>query len=241
MRINQFLAFNLNISRRKADEYIEKGLVEINGGLASLGEQIKPEDKLKVFINNQWKVLDGIVDQDKIQTMLFYKPIFCITSKFDPQKRKTIYHFLPKKYHHLKPAGRLDYMSEGLIVLSNDGALIDSLTHPKNDHTKQYLISTRFEIKEKSLNIYKKGMNIDDYDLNPVDVEKLDEKGLQYYEFLSPNPNLHWYIFTLSEGRNNQIRKMVEFDGQKVLRLIRISQGKYKLTNDLKINKFNLV
>lgn len=235
MRINQFIARHLDKSRRACDILIEKGMVEINGELATLGAQVSDEDNVKVFDNGKWKDISGGESEGRT-VLLFYKPIFSITSKNDPQKRKTIYNFMPKKYHGLKSAGRLDYMSEGLLVLTDDGQLIDSLTHPKNDCSKEYLVGVKEKISPESLDLFKKGMIIEGYRIKPIGVDELKDES--NFDYLKLDPHLMWYIFKLKEGRNNQIRKMVQVDGQKVSRLIRIKHGDYKLSKELKDNKY---
>jgi 23S rRNA pseudouridine2605 synthase len=238
MRINQYLAYNINISRRKADEYISKGKVLINGVKAQLGEQVKDGDVLEYFDIKANKIkLEVNLLKDKNQSILFYKPIFCLTSKFDPEKRKTIYDFLPKTFHHLKPAGRLDYMSEGLLVLSNDGDQINELTHPKFNKNKVYFVAVKLPLAEKDLKQFAQGFVIDDYTLNPVLVSRLKDDDLINYSYLNLQPDLFWYSFELSEGRNNQIRKMILVKGQKVQRLIRVKQGNYSMSKELKIKK----
>jgi pseudouridine synthase len=164
-----------------------------------------------------------------------YKPIFCVTTRVDEVKRKTIYDFLPKSFLELKSAGRLDYMSEGLLVLSNDGDLIHKLTHPSNETKKVYLVGIKGSFKLKEIKEMEEGITIEKYKLNPVKVEKYTGDK---YEYLRLQPSFTWYIFTLTEGRNNQIRKMTEYFGLKVQRLIRIEHGSYKLTKDLYKNRW---
>ena len=160
-RINQFLAFHLAVSRRKGDDMVSKGLVEINGNLATLSDRIVKGDKIKYYKNGEWVEIVNSLDNEnlngsgksnlKTEIIMMYKPIFSLTTKYDPQKRRTIYSILPKQYHHLKPAGRLDYMSEGLIVLTNDGDLMQKLTHPENNSDKEYLVAVRRALPDKLL------------------------------------------------------------------------------------------
>ena len=262
-RINQFLAKSLGISRREADNYVERGLIEVNGSLAGFSDRVGDEDVIKIYENDNWRNLN----QTKVieQTVLFYKPIFSITSNYDPQGRKTIYNYLPTKYHQLKSAGRLDYMTEGLLILSNNGNLIQDLTHPKNEHQKMYLVGLKEKLSKEAFTSFEKGFVLEDKKLNPVKVTELKSEAstvsskkdpaktnkpaptvLKHavitgknlgdqaeYFYLNLQPNFFWYKFTLTEGRNNQIRKMVESFESKVLRLIRVQQGDYKLTKEL--------
>jgi 23S rRNA pseudouridine2605 synthase len=165
-----------------------------------------------------------------------------LTTRYDPQKRKTIYNFLPKQFEDLKNAGRLDYMSEGLLILSNDGVLIDNLTHPRNEHIKKYLVGVVQKLSPDFIKIAQSGqMEIDEYILNEVKITPLDKTLYAKYNYLKLQSNLSWYQFDLSEGRNNQIRKMVESFGQKVQRLIRIEQGDYKISPELVEQKYQIV
>jgi 23S rRNA pseudouridine2605 synthase len=237
MRLNKFIAQNFpRLSRRQADQIIAKNLVEINGKSATLGQQILDTDKVRIFIEGQWYNLTT----QEIQTILFYKPIFSITSKSDPQKRKTIYDFLPLKFRNLKPAGRLDYMSEGLLVLSSDGDLIQDLTHPSSEKTKTYLVQLSQTLEAKDIETLKQGLKIDNYKLNEMIVKITSSKDLQNYSYLKLNSKSHkpWYFFILSEGRNNQIRNTMEVFDRKVLKLIRVSQGQFHLTEELYNKKY---
>ncbi len=245
MRLNQYIAKYQSISRRHADELISDVKVFVNSLPAVLGQQIDETKDLVVIQKFKDPTKGSIEIQPKTfckQTVLFYKPIFCLTTRFDPQKRKIIYDFLPKQFFNLKPAGRLDYMSEGLLILSNDGELIDDLTHPKNQHTKSYLVGVNQKLGSNFLKVAKSGsMEIDDYQLNQVNIEPLDKTEHSSYSYLKLNHDLHWYKFVLTEGRNNQIRKMVEAFGLRVQRLIRIQQGQYSLTQELFTDKYQVV
>ncbi|NJK71068.1 MAG: rRNA pseudouridine synthase [Thermales bacterium] len=234
MRINKFLAYNLNISRREADQYIIRGLVRVDSKNPLLGQSIQPLQKIEVLMNKQWQLLNI---QPQNLTILFYKPIFSLTSKMTQGGKKTIYNFLPKKYHHLKPAGRLDYMSEGLLILSNDGNLIQQLTHPKNNSCKKYLVGVSQILDKNFINQARKGLIIDDYKLNSVEIKTLKPISQKKYIYLNLQSNLHWYEFVLSEGRNNQIRKMIATQKLKVSRLIRVEQGHFKITQELKTKR----
>lgn len=234
MRLNQFLAYHTGMSRRDADESIKKGLTEVNGDIGELFNQISPADTVRIYKNGEWKT----IGQNTVhKTILIYKPIFTITSRKDVIGRKTIYDILPKSYSSLKPAGRLDYMSEGILVLSNNGDLIYKLSHPKNESEKIYLVGLKYILKSSDIKEISHGLVIDGYKLNPVQVELFkepnDNKGKNEFEYLSLQSNFFWYSFTLTEGRNNEIRNICENYGQKVLRLIRVQQGQFKLTKEL--------
>jgi 23S rRNA pseudouridine2605 synthase len=240
-RLNQYLAKNTGISRRQADEMIGSNKVKINGVIATLGQKVD-EEKDKVEVVEKWATKKIEAQQIAVQTIVFYKPIFSLTTRKDPQGRKTIYDFLPHHLHNLKPAGRLDYMSEGLLIMSNNGDLINELTHPRYESDKSYLVGLNQSLTSVQLAQASSGkMEIDGYEINPVIITELSSTGRSKFDYLGLNSKLYWYRFDLSEGRNNQIRKMCEFFNKRVVRLIRTKQGQYELTQSLYKNKFEEV
>src|SRR3990167_9874353 len=130
MRINKYVALATGMSRRAADAVIELGKITVNGQPATAGQQISSEDKV---------ALDGknINTSSKIQTIILNKPVGYVCSR-DGQGSKTIYDLLPAELHNLKPVGRLDKDSSGLLLLTNDGELAHKLTHPSFQKEKVY-------------------------------------------------------------------------------------------------------
>lgn len=229
MRLNQFLAKHLGLSRRKADDIIKSGSTLVNGKIGQLHFRISPEDDVEVDQNGKIKRFN--LKQNTSKVLLLYKPGKVVTTASDPQGRKTVFDLLPKKYHSFKTAGRLDYLSEGLLVLSNNGHLILSLTHPKFKTKKKYLVCLDKNLSSNQIQIARSGiLEIDGYKLNSVDIQLAD---LHSFSYLNLNLKAPWYVFTLSEGRNRQIRKMAEIFNRKVLRLIRIGHGQFHLDENL--------
>ncbi len=237
-RINQFLAKRLGLARRKADELVKEKLVKVDGKIAEIGQRVGGKNQVEILKNGKWEDLNF---ESEIKTILFYKPIFCVTTRKDELDRKTIYDFLPKVYEELKPAGRLDYMSEGLLVLSNDGNFLNKISHPKFEHTKEYLVSLKEKLEPEEIQKIENGIVLDGYKLNPVEVFELNQKELEKYSFLKPEKRHFWYKFVLSEGRNNQIRKMCKKFDKKVLRLIRTKHGDFELDEQLYKNKIKII
>jgi 23S rRNA pseudouridine2605 synthase len=227
MRINKYLAQALGLSRRNAEDLIIRHEVKVNDKTAELFTTVEAADKVIVLEGGKWVTLGSLNNK---KTIVMYKQIFCVTTRDDEVKRKTIYHFLPKSFLELKSAGRLDYMSEGLLVLSNDGDLIYNLTHPSKETKKVYLVGVKGSFKPQEIAEMGKGIVIEKYNLNPVKVEKYVGSK---FEYLRLQPSFNWYLFTLTEGRNNQIRKMTEYYGLRVQRLIRVEHGNYKMTAEL--------
>jgi pseudouridine synthase len=126
-------------------------------------------------------------------------------------------------------------LSEGLLVLTNDGILLEKLTHPRFGTSKEYLVGLREKLPKGFIDELKQGFVLDDYKLNPVSVKQITYTDPIYhkYQFLNLESSYIWYLFTLSEGRNNEIRKLCELQNQKVFRLIRVKQGNFEVTKDL--------
>lgn len=229
MRINQYLAKVIGIGRRKADEIVSKKSVKINSHIANLGDRVSSDDQIEVFDGKKWKAVGVGTNESKV--VLAYKPPRVMTTRFDPEGRKTIYDILPSEFAPYKSAGRLDYLSEGLIILSTNGHLILSITHPKFKTKKTYLVGITKPLSEKHIQLAGSGsMVIEDYKLNPVKIYRAQTNN---YSYLNIDPKLYWYEFTLSEGRNRQIRKMVANFGGGVCRLIRIKHGIFELSEKI--------
>ena len=134
VRLNKAIAMSGLVSRRKADELIRSGKVKINNKvMVDFNTKVSPTDKLEV----NGKPLRA----KNYHYLLFYKPRDCITTMKDELGRKTIYEYLPKEFSHLKPVGRLDRDSEGLLLLTNDGDFINGVLHPKNNIKKTYVVT----------------------------------------------------------------------------------------------------
>ena len=212
MRINKYIALSSDYSRRKADELVISGAVTVNGEIITqLGWEIRKRDVVK--INGK------IVHPPKeFEYWRFYKPAGYITTKSDEKGRKTIYDILPDEVKHLKAIGRLDKESTGLIILTNDGELINQLAHPSVKIPKKYRVTTDGDIKVEHLQEFAKGIKIEGK-LAWCDSEILEKnKGITTLEI------------TLYQGLNRQIRKMFASFGFKVLSLKRISHATITLT-----------
>ena len=233
MRINKFIASRLGLSRRKVDQIIQNEAVFVNDKRVQVGQKVEVGDRV-VYKNYSWIVKSG----SALSSILVYKPIMSLVTRVSQDAKKTIYDVLPPFISDFKPAGRLDYMSEGLLVMSQDGDLIYSLTHPSQNCTKLYLVGTNRPLEKKHITKAKKGMTITINDeprsLAPVLIEPARTSS---WDFLNLHAKHNWYVFHLQEGRNNQIRRMCASFGVKVPRLIRIQHGDYKLTRELKEQK----
>lgn len=202
-RLNKYIASSGLCSRRKADELIEAGLVMVNGKkVTELGFTVKPKDK--VFV--QGKLIHPV----KHEYYRFYKPAGYITTAEDEKGRKTIYDLLPETLHHLRPVGRLDKDSTGLIILTNDGDLINQLTHPSAKVPKLYRVVVNAKITQNDIDRMYKGIEIEPGKTAYAQVDVLDiDNSSTVMEIL------------LYQGLNRQIRKMFEYLGYEVISLKR--------------------
>lgn len=223
-RLNKHLALQLGVSRREADLLIEKGAVTINGTTATLGARFLPEDQIKI----NGKPLSG---GTSLQYVAFNKPIGYVCSRRAQGDNPTIYSILPPKFHTLKPVGRLDKNSSGLILLTNDGDFAYRMTHPKFVKTKVYEVQL-------------------DHDLEPLHQQMISDYGVQLEDGISKftvarqeqseRPGTNTYEITMHEGRNRQIRRTFGALGYEVKKLHRVQFGNYSI-GDIKPGYFSLV
>lgn len=213
IRLQKRIAQSGHCSRRKAEVLIEEGKVSVNGSIISkLGSKVLESDLIEI---------DGktLTFKESI-SIAINKPGGLITSKGDPHHSRTIMNLLPNNLQHLKPAGRLDKESEGLLILSSDGALIQKLTHPKHGHTKTYEVLVKHRATEdKLLPLKSREIKLDGYTLNPME-----------FEIINHDEGRTWLRLTLNEGRKRQIRRIMDSLGFPVIYLKRVAIGKLSLS-----------
>ena len=213
MRINKFLAEQGIASRRGADELVASGRVKINGKTAKAGDDVTASDVVE---------LDGKILSHKVkyEYYLLNKPKGCVCTVKDEKGRKTVLDLLPAGAGRVFPVGRLDYDSEGLLILTNDGELAYRLTTPQNEIPKTYLIRVEGSITPVQLNRIRAGVEIEKgvvtkkCKINVIETDKAYTK-------------LH---VTLTEGKNREIRRMFEVVGKTVVFLKRIKVGDLTLS-----------
>ncbi len=213
MRINRFLAESGVASRRGADELIKEGVVKINGKIAKLGDEVSAGTDFVVVNGKPVNVVK------KFDYYIMNKPKGYVCTVKDDKDRKTVMDLLPPNCKRLFPVGRLDYDTEGLLILTNDGDLTFKLTHPKNEIPKTYLVKTEKPVKDEDLIKLRSGVVIDGVKTNKCNVRII--------ETTKSGSKLH---ITITEGRNRQIRKMFEAVGNNVDFLKRIKVGDLTLT-----------
>ena len=205
MRINKYLALNLNTSRREADKLVEKSLIKVNGIEAKLGQLVDENDVL-TYKN---EVINSITEHKYYK---FYKPKNYTSSRTSQGNSKTMYELINNK--NLKYSGRLDKDSEGLMLLSTDGDWLNINAHPSKEVSKQYIVTT--EIEDIDLTIFKKTINDNKEKLMLYSMNKITK---------------YQYDVTLKTGKNREIRRIFEYNNVKITNLKRISIGKHTLGN----------
>jgi 23S rRNA pseudouridine2605 synthase len=235
-KIQAYLAHRGVASRRKIEELIVEGKITVNGQLAQLGQRVSEEDKIVV---NGVKIAQTA---EKHVYILINKPAGFVSSTSDELGRPTVVDYwrqqplaptLPAT--RLYPVGRLDLDSEGLMLLTNDGELTHHLTHPSFSINKTYLVSLSYRPTEIALDHLRRGVRLKEGYTHPAEVtlvEPPDLPALTGYILDTRTPKT-WLTITIHEGRNHQVRRMLERVGYPVTRLIRIAMGPWKLA-DLK-------
>lgn len=217
IKIQKFLANAGISSRRVAEKLIAAGKVSVNGKTATIGQRIDP---------NQDKILykGEPISKIELKYYLVNKPTGVVTTTQDEMNRKMVLSILPKSITdktRLYPVGRLDKDSEGLLLLTNDGAFTHFLTHPKHLITKTYRILVDRKPTYKALQHLRRGVRLKEGITEPAEVEIKENTD-----------HGTWLNMTIKEGKNRQVRRMVERVGYETIRLIRTEFGPY-LLNEL--------
>jgi 23S rRNA pseudouridine2605 synthase len=220
LRLQKFLADAGVASRRAGEQFILEGRVEVNGHIVrQLGVKVDPlHDKVRV---------DGkpVHTKRKLYVAL-NKPKGCVCSRKDEFERPTIYQLLPKEWDNLYSVGRLDYDTEGLIFLTNDGQFALHLTHPRYEVSKKYVATVEGKLERPMLEKLVQGVFHDG--------EKLKAKRAH---LVSATKSVSVVELELMEGKNREVRRMFESQGATVKRLQRVQIGKIKL-GELKPGKW---
>ena len=221
VRLNKAIAMSGLVSRRKADDLIKRGKVKVNNKVVvDFNTRVSPLDKLEV----NGKPLRA----KNHRYLLFYKPRDCITTTKDELGRKTIYEYLPEEFSYLKPVGRLDRDSEGLLLLTNDGDFINRVLHPKNKIKKTYVVTIDAVLKKSEIelimNKLRSGVTLD------TKVSKVDSIEQMFFE---QGQKMKQTVFkvVIHEGINRQIRRMFQTLGYSVKGLKRIKIGPFDIKN----------
>jgi 23S rRNA pseudouridine2605 synthase len=218
-RIQKIIAQMGIASRRKAEEIIAEGRVTVNGKIALIGEKADPsKDHIKV---------DGklLIRREPKVYLMFNKPKNVVTSLADPQGRPTIKDYLKGIRYRVFPVGRLDFDSEGLLFLTNDGDFTNAVLHPSRKIPKTYMVKVKGIIDDNKINKLRQGVRLEDGRTLPAKVK-----------FARQSENNSWIEIAITEGKKRQVRRMVEAVGHPALKLRRVSINGIRLSG-LKIGE----
>ena len=213
IRLQKFLADAGLMSRRAAEDEIERGNVSVNGHVAQIGTKIDPRVDVVAYKGKRVRY-----EKREYTYIMLNKPRGYLSSTTDDRGRKCVTDLLDGVEKRVYPVGRLDMISEGMILLTDDGELKNRLTHPSHTIPKIYRVKVGGSVSQEQYDILTSPLEIDGYKIKPVDVVVTgeDESGTVLK-------------MTLFEGRNRQIRKMCEQADLTVKRLSRVSIGNLKL------------
>ena len=218
-RLQKILSARGVASRRKVEELIAEGRITINGRVAVLGDRADPEaDEI---------LLDGkpLPSPSGAVYIMLHKPRGYVTTLSDEKGRRTVADLVKDCGTRVYPVGRLDYDSEGLLILTNDGEFANEMMHPKHLVEKTYAVWVS-GYREEATELLKQPVVLDGYRIHPPKVQLIRFEG-----------NKALYHVTIGEGRNRQVRRMCAHAGMDVLRLKRIREGKLEL-GDLPLGKW---
>ncbi len=215
IRLNRFLAASGVASRRKADELIETGAIQINGRTTyELGLKVNPhKDRITVHGRTIKPIAQKIY-------VAFYKPENVLTSLSDPLGRPTLSDFIQKLPARVFPVGRLDWDTEGLLILTNDGDLAQKIMHPKYGVTKTYMVKIDGQIQPRHLEKLKRGFTIPGGRVRALAVERVTAGNSAQYD---------WVKIVIDEGKNRQVRHMFAKLGFGIKKLKRVAIGQLSI------------
>jgi len=195
-------------SRTEARRWVGEGRVKVNGRVAGDPDRWVDLERDRITVD------DRPLEQAALTYLLLYKPAGYLTTYRDPEGRKTIYDLLPDRDRYLFPVGRLDLETSGLLILTNDTAFAERLTNPDYKVPKTYLVKASRHLTEEDLDRLRNGIELRDGPTRPASVQRLREPGGKTV-----------FEITITEGRNRQVRRMVEALDAKVLKLVRAAIG----------------
>lgn len=202
-------------SRREMERWIEQGRIKVNDKVATLGERVSEKDAIKV--DN--KFISQKRTQVQQRVIVYHKPVGEVCTRDDPEGRKTIFSNLPKlRTGRWISVGRLDLNTSGLLLLTTDGELANKLMHPSSEIEREYAVRVLGEVSPEIIKELKTNVPLDDGDAHFSDVQAAGGEGAN-----------HWFNVTLKEGRNREVRRLWEYFGFAVSRLMRVRYGNIKL------------
>lgn len=216
-RIAKVIARDTKYSRRKVEKLILDGRVKID-------ETIIYKPNVNVTSANTIHLDNKKINfKQQVQLYKYYKPRGFLVTHSDPKNRNTIFDNLPKKFENMITVGRLDYDSEGLLLMTNSGDIKRKMELPNNNWKRIYRVRVYGKVNKDIVLKLRKGLKIKTIQYKPIDA-KIDNESNSYT----------WLTMSLTEGKNREIRNIFEYFGMSVTRLIRVAYGPYKLNNLIK-------
>ena len=219
-RLQKVMAQSGHGSRRNIEILIAQGHLTINGQLAKLGDSVGPSDKVKL----DGRLLNLRFGEQLPRVLVYHKPAGEIVTRDDPEKRPTVFDKLPRvNGGRWVSVGRLDFNTEGLLIFTTSGELANRLTHPRFEVEREYAVRVMGEVSEEQQAKLLNGVDIDG---EPCKFDSLQDRGGE--------GSNHWYHVVLREGKNREVRRMMEAVGLMVSRLIRVRFGSVELPGHVK-------
>ena len=210
-------------SRREMERWIEQGRVKVNDQVATLGDRVSSDDNIKV--DNKFISQKRTEVQQRV--IAYHKPVGEVCTRDDPEGRTTIYSNLPKlRTGRWISIGRLDLNTSGLLLLTTDGELANKLMHPSSEIEREYAVRILGEVSPEIIKQLKTNVPLDDGDAHFTDVKISGGEGAN-----------HWYNVVLKEGRNREVRRLWEYFGFAVSRLMRTRYGGITLNRRIRPSK----
>ncbi len=207
-------------SRRDMEVLIEARQVSVNGQIARVGDRIRPGDKVRV----KGREVKIVWEAELPKVLLYHKPEGEIVSRADPEGRTTVFEKLPRvKGRRWIAVGRLDLNTEGLLVFTTSGELANRLSHPRYEVEREYAVRVMGELSIEQMQALTTGIKLDD---GPARAESIMHQGGEGLN--------QWYRLIIKEGRNREVRRLFEFLGLSVSRLIRVRFGPINMPSRLK-------
>ncbi len=224
-RIQKILARAGYGSRRQVETWIKEGKVQLNGEVASLGDQANVGDTMRM---DGKPLSPKRLWQQPQQVILYNKPVGEVCTRKDPEGRRTIFQSLPAPEEgRWVSVGRLDINTSGLILLTTDGDLANKLMHPSNEMDREYAVRVLGEVTTEIMQNLRDGVELEDGKAKFADIQDGGGEGAN-----------HWYHVVIQEGRNREVRRLWESQGVQVSRLMRVRYGPIIIPKQLKMGRW---